>query len=289
MSVSAMITHLLLERLSKQVLPRIPEPMAIMTARDQIAAFTQGGRDGGILAHIYFFHAVMSLPIIKPGDTVLDLACGPANQLVHTARLNPEAKFIGIDASPAMLEHAGMTLADQRIENATLQPGDITDLHTIDSASVDAINCTMSLHHLPDTAKLLKAAQEIRRVLKPGGGIYLADFGRLKRTATQHYFARDRTELQSPAFTEDFLNSMRAAFGVDELKMAFETAALPLALHQTALAPFMMLARSTARRAISESTTKNIRLNYANLTAVQRRDFDNMARWFRWGGLACHW
>jgi arsenite methyltransferase len=285
MSVPAMIAHLLLERFSKQVLPRIPETEAVMAASDQVRAFQQGGSDDGILKHIYFFHAVMSLPVIRPGDTVLDLACGPANQLVHVARLNPDANFIGIDASLSMLELAHDTLVKNQIANATLRFDDMTRLSTIASSSIDCAMCTMSLHHLPDINALDQTLREIRRVLKPGGGIYLADFGRLKRATTQKYFAHDRIELQSQAFTDDFLNSMRAAFSVEEFKAALNKLGATIPIYQTALAPFMVIARSDARRSIDKNLEDKIQLNYRNLTTGQQRDFDNMVRWFRMGGL----
>ena len=285
MSAPAMIAHLLLERVSKQVLPRIPETDAVMEESAQVLAFQKGGSDDGILKHVYFFHAVMSLPVIRPGDTVLDLACGPANQLVHIARFNPDANFIGIDASPTMLELARKTLAANHIANATLQLGDITNLSTMASASIDCVICTMSLHHLPDTDALHKTMREIRRVLKSDGGIYLADFGRLKRVATKKYFAYDRIDLQSQAFTDDFLNSMRAAFSVEEFKSALAEIDSTLQVYQTALAPFMMIARSNTRHYVDNGLNTKIRLHYKNLTLGQQRDFDNMTRWFRIGGL----
>ena len=280
-----MIAHLLLERMTLRVLPRVPEAMPIMAARDQIAAFMQGGRDDGILTHIYFFHAVMSLPVIRPGDTVLDLACGPANQLALIARLNPEAHFIGVDASPGMLDLARSTLQSQRIGNVELQAGDITNLLAINTASIDGVVCTMSLHHLPDTTTLRQTMREIRRILKPHGGVYLADFGRLKRAATQRYFANDRIELQSKQFTEDFLNSMRAAFSREEFTAATAELGISLQHHQTALAPFMLVFRSAARRAIDTALEMQIKQHYQNLTPRQRRDFDNMVRWFGVGRM----
>lgn len=286
MSVAAMIGHLLLERVSKYVLPRIPEADAIMAKSDQVFAFHESGNGDGFLKHMYFFHAVMSLPVIRPGDSVLDLACGPGNQLAHIARLHPAANFVGIDASPNMLELARATLTSNAIDNTALQLGDITDLSTIASASIDCVICTMSLHHLPDTSALHKTMREIRRVLKPNGGIYLADFGRLKRTASQQYFAHDRNELQSKQFTVDFLNSMRAAFSVAEFKSALAEIDATIKIHRTALAPFMMIARSDARHAIDNKMSEKIKRHYKNLTARQRRDFDNIVRWFRIGGLA---
>lgn len=284
MSVAAMIGHLLLERLSRRILPRVPETDAVMAAPAQVDAFMASGRGAGMLAHLYFFNAVMSVPVIRAGDVVLDLACGPANQLAQIARLHPRSQFIGIDASPAMLALARATLAD--IPNAQVQPGDITQLSSLESASIDCVLCTMSLHHLPDSAALEHAMREIRRVLKPEGGVYLADFGRLKRTATQRYFAHDRADEQSPQFTEDFLLSLRAAFSIDELRAATAALAAPLSRHATALAPFLMIFRSAARGAIDDGLVARVEESYRRLSDLQRRDVDNLVRWFRLGGLA---
>lgn len=285
MSGAAMIGHLLLERLARREQPRIPESELVMQQQDQVAAFAAGGRDQGILAYIYLFHAVMALPLIRPGDTVLDLACGPANQLAQMAQLNPDAHFIGIDASPSMLELARGTLATADQSNVTLQPGDITRLAGFADASVDCVICTMSLHHLPDTTALAATLRAIDRILKPDGGAYLADFGRLRRTATQRFFAYDRQELQSPQFTADFLNSMRAAFSPAEFRAALATIERPIDYGATALAPFMMICRSPARRRIDGALTQRVQRAYTGLTAGQQRDFNNFTRWFRAGGL----
>ena len=281
-----MITHLLLERLSRAVLPRTPESQAIMQDPAQVHAFMDSGRSDGVLNYIYLFHAAMSLPLIRPGDVVLDLACGPANQLIHLASLHPGANFIGLDASDTMLAQAAGNLAAAGVSNVQLQRGDISRLEHFAAASVDCVLCTMSLHHLPDTQQLLQTMQQLRRVLQPEGGIYLADFGRLKRRATQHFFAHDRIELQSPQFTADFLNSMQAAFSLDELQQATAALRPGLDCYQTSLAPFMVLFRSAARQRIDTDLAQRLLQRYRQLSAMEQRDFDNLLRWFRLGGLS---
>lgn len=285
MSTLAMLTHLLLERLSPAVLAREPEPQALMEDAEQIRAFMHSGQGNGILNYIYLFHAIMSLPVIRPGDVVLDLACGPANQLLQIARLHPEASFIGLDASASMLALARDNLAQAGAANISLRYGDISSLDGVADASVDCVLCTMSLHHLPDTAQLAQTMRQIRRVLRSDGGVYLADFGRLKRRATQHFFAHDRIELQSELFTIDFLNSLRAAFSLDELQQAVMLLQRELHSFRTALAPFMLLFRSAPRRSVDAVLAQRAREGYAWLSAGEQRDFDNLVRWFRLGGL----
>ncbi|WP_215777261.1 class I SAM-dependent methyltransferase [Paludibacterium sp. B53371] len=286
MSATQMFYHLLMEQVMRHPLPRVPEHDAVMRDPAQVHAFADSGRDQGILQPLYLYHATQCLPVLRTGDTVLDLACGPANQLACMARLNPDCHFFGLDASPAMLDLAGETLRQQQIDNVTLMQGDITNLHFLHQASQDAVMCTMSLHHLPDTRSLGQACSEIRRVLRPGGGLYLADFGRLKRLASQRYFAHDRASEQSPAFTRDFLASLRAAFSVAEMRHALQSANLETRTDQTALAPFLMIFRSTTRRQIDRPLQQRWQQAWHTLDAQAQQDFHNLVRWFRLGGLA---
>ncbi len=285
MSGPAMIGHLVLEKLAHRPLPRIPESELIMQAEHQVAAFADSGRDQGMLAYLYLFHAVMALPVIRPGDTVLDLACGPANQLMQIARLNPDARFIGIDASRSMLTAARAAIDHDPPGNIDLRQADMTFLEGFSPHSVDSVLCTMSLHHLADPPALIRCLGQIRRVLKPGGGLYLADFGRLKRRSTQRYFAYDRQSSQSEQFTADFLQSMQAAFSLQELHEAVTANGLSASCYSTAMAPFMVVMRSSARRTCEASVKQRARQAFAALTPRQQRDIDNLVRWFALGGL----
>lgn len=285
MSAAALWAHLILERLSRTELPRVPEPNPIMDAPAQVAAFTQSGREDGILAFTYFFHALQATPVILPGDKVLDLACGPANQLAQLARLNPDAHFIGVDASASMIHEARSNLARSSVSNVELIEGDMTQLDAIETAAMDGVICTMSLHHLPDLADLARTFREVRRVLRPGGGLYLADFGRLKRAATQHFFVRDRGKNQSPQFAQDFLHSLQAAFSVAELTEAAALLGAGIVRYQTPLAPFMVVFKTAPRRRLDAQTEHLIQAAYGKLTPEQRRIFRAFARWFAVAGF----
>jgi len=277
--------HLILERLSRRTLQRVPEPELIMLDPLQNTAFWEAGSEDGFLAFTYFYHALQSTPVVLPGDRVLDIACGPANQLAQIARLNPLAHFIGLDASGNMLDRARATLARLGINNVELVAGDMTRLDGIGDASIDCVICTMSLHHLPDVAALASTMRQIRRVLKPGGGLYLVDFGRLKRAATQHFFSEDQRDLSSPEFTQDYLNSMRAAFGADELADAAAVLGPDVEYLLTPLATFMVVVKSAARRKLDETTRKEAGEMYRQLSPAQKKKFQALALWFRVGGF----
>jgi arsenite methyltransferase len=286
MSVLAMLGHLLLERLSLRELERVPEPTMAMDDPAQVEAFWACGSASGLLAPVYLFNALQTASVIRPGDTVLDLACGPANQLVQFARLHPQARFIGIDSAPAMLERARDTVARSGVANVSLQQGDMTSLTGLADASVHCVTCTFSFHHLPDRDCLRRSFAEIARVLKPGGGLYACDFGRLKRRASQSYFAYDRRESQSALFTEDYLNSIKAAFSLRELAGASALLGSGVAIHHTALAPFMVVLSRPTQVSPALATTHRGLAMFAELSPAQQGDFRALSRWFRAAGLA---
>jgi ubiquinone/menaquinone biosynthesis C-methylase UbiE len=284
---AVVMMHLLRERFYWGSQPREPEPDLVMESEAQTRAFALAGEQDGVLAFLYLYNALQISSVLQPGDRVLDLACGPANQLIQMARLNPDMQFVGIDASPTMLQHAQSGLQRTGTSNVDLQLGDIIRLSGLTDASFDCVTCTMSLHHLPDLTALHATMHEIRRVLKPEGRFYLVDFGRFKLKSTQRFFADDLHE--SVQFTDDYFNSLRAAFSVQELSAAaakLESGTQPYA---TALAPFMVVLRSAFQRPLDAATLQRAKAGLAHLSALQQHNFHNLANWFRMGGypLCC--
>ena len=102
---------------------------------------------------------------LKPGHTVLDLACGSGQPSATAAeRVRPGGRVVATDLSPDMV--AVTTRKAQRLglDNLEAQEMDAQAL-TFPDASFDAATCRFGLMFCPDP---VKAASEIRRVLKPG-------------------------------------------------------------------------------------------------------------------------
>lgn len=266
--------------------PRRPEPQA-MTDPGQVAAFDEAGREGGVMAPVYLYHCIQVCAQVRPGDVVLDLGCGPANQLALIARLNPDVRFVGLDLSEPMLARAEATCRAQGLTNVELRQGDMTRLEGFGDASLDAVYSTMTLHHLPDREALEATFAEIARVLKPGGGLYLVDFGRLRSEAAMRLMAEQHADRQPEAFTADYLNSLRAAFSLGDWRRAHvRHLAGRGRLHATFFSPYMVAVRGAPRRTLPEALRRALREMREALPPWQRRDLDDLARFFRLGGLA---
>jgi ubiquinone/menaquinone biosynthesis C-methylase UbiE len=120
---------------------------------------------------------------VPEGVTVLEIGVGTGGLLTDLAER--ATQVIGVDHSPAMLEEAGRRLTAAGIGGVELRLGEMSHLPLSD-ASVGCVVANMVLHHAADPAAVLT---EIRRVLKPGGVLLLADLARHEREAAREQLA----------------------------------------------------------------------------------------------------
>ncbi len=102
---------------------------------------------------------------LKPGHTALDLACGAGQPSVTAAgRVRPGGRVIATDLSADMVAVTRRKAQQLGLDNLDVQEMDAQAL-TFPDATFDAATCRFGLMFCPDP---VKAASEIRRVLKPG-------------------------------------------------------------------------------------------------------------------------
>lgn len=110
--------------------------------------------------------------VIQAGDTVVDVGAGSGTDLLIASRaVTPEGRAIGIDFNEAMIAKATENLREAGIEHGELRTGDARELPLEDS-SVDVVTSNGVINLIPDK---IGAFREIRRVLRPGGYIQIAD------------------------------------------------------------------------------------------------------------------
>lgn len=273
------------EVFGKRLLPREPEPDLVMDDAAQVAAYSEAGRIDGVMAAAYLFHSARISQVIQGSQKVVDLGCGPATQLAQIAELNPHISFLGIDLSSTMLESAQSHVRHLGLQNVELAQGDITRLANIADHSADAVISTMALHHFPTHEHLRACFKEITRILRPGGALYLVDFGRLKSLKSVIFFSYMNATHQPHLFSLDYERSLRAAFLFEEFQALARECLPPHAVvYSTFQMPFLVLIKS-ADKALPDSLRRQLKEMRQKLPARYRHDLDDLRFFFRLGGL----
>lgn len=186
--------------------------------------------------------------MIRPGDAVVDLACGPGPLLLELAALYPDCKFIGADLSATMLQHLHQQAAARKLNNLTIIQEDIRSLPTLGDGNVDVVITTSALHHLPDEESLRQVFRRVQTLLRPGGGFYAFDFGLLKSSRTRDLFVAEVAKLAPPLTVRDYDLSLQAAFPVESVfRIARDELPKPYVASCSAFVDFLYFLRTSNR------------------------------------------
>ncbi len=117
---------------------------------------------------------LVAIAKIRPGQRILDIACGTGWATMAAARaVGDIGKVTGIDIAEKMLEVARKKTEAAGLSNIEYRTGDAESLD-FHEGSFDTIVCASSIFLLAD---IVKALQEWRRVLRPGGKVAFSSFG----------------------------------------------------------------------------------------------------------------
>ena len=111
----------------------------------------------------------------KPGQRILDLACGTGTLAVWIKQRHPQANVYGIDGDTSILSFA--SLKAQQAKVAIQFDHGLSVSLPYPDACFDRVVSSLFFHHLTWRDKQ-RTAQEIHRVMHPGGELHVADWGR---------------------------------------------------------------------------------------------------------------
>jgi ubiquinone/menaquinone biosynthesis C-methylase UbiE len=107
------------------------------------------------------------------GGVAADLGCGTGTFAIALAARRPDASVIGVDGDAEIL---GLARAKEGAGGVDWRQGLAQELPLEDGAA-DLLTTSLVLHHLMPEDKTAALA-EAARVLKPGGRLHVADWGR---------------------------------------------------------------------------------------------------------------
>jgi len=151
----------------------------------------------------------LDLVNLRPGEFVLDIGCGTGTLAIAAKRrVGPGGRVWGVDASPEMLARARKK-ANKAGAEITFERG-IVEALPFPDCQFDAVLSTVMLHHLGRPARQ-QCAEEVRRILKPGGRVLAVDFAEPtegRRGLLDHFHHHGYVNFQDLAalFTQAGLN-----------------------------------------------------------------------------------
>jgi len=124
------------------------------------------------ISYQQFLERLIAKAHIQEGEIVLDVATGTAYIPAQIAdQVGERGRVIGLDITPAMLQHGAVKLADAGLLASTrLVCGSGMAMPLADGV-FDLLLCGLGTHHMQVPALL----SEMRRVLRPGGRLVVAD------------------------------------------------------------------------------------------------------------------
>ncbi len=123
-------------------------------------------RESGARADAHMVRYALAATLVRPGDTVLDCACGLGYGSAILAAQSSGARFIGIDLDADTVAYANANFGRQY--GVEYRAASATDLSTIPDDSIDLVVSFETIEHLEDYHAFLREAQ---RVLRPDGRI----------------------------------------------------------------------------------------------------------------------
>ena len=122
-----------------------------------------------------FKRALIEQASARRRERVLDLACGTGTLAIWMKTADPEAEVVGLDGDPSILEIASRKAARANVA-VTLDQGLSHDL-PYPAAHFDCVVSSLFFHHL-SWADKQSTVREVFRLLRPGGELHVADWGR---------------------------------------------------------------------------------------------------------------
>jgi len=154
--------------------------------------------------------------LLQLGENVLDVGCGTGGVTIPAKlRVGKSGSVAGIDPAPEMIAVARRKAGRAGLE-IDFRVGVIESLPFPDG-TFDAVTSSLMMHHLPEHVKV-RGLAEIKRVLKPGGRLLIADMMRPSKSLRIRFF----TLLAPHLVLHQYLRGIQ--FGIEDLPKLLQAA-----------------------------------------------------------------
>lgn len=176
---------------------------------------------------------------LSGNETILDFGCGSGTLAIMIKEQYPSVNIIGVDVDEAIIRMAERKIRAKGL-NVPIKKYDGQNLSLFGHQQFDIIVSSLVFHHIP-TAQKRTVLSHLYRIIKPGGTLHIADFGKPKNLYTKTAFGLFRkfdgvenTSVNAEGLLPDFvkgggfrdveiLQSFNTAFGTVDLLQAHDT------------------------------------------------------------------
>jgi ubiquinone/menaquinone biosynthesis C-methylase UbiE len=186
---------------------RVPEPEEIMSGSEALNYFkAKSKKKKGVKWYDLVIQDIYSRTSFKQGS-ILDVGCGSGGLLRNFQKDNSKLNLTGIDASKTLLDAA------RKISNLNLQYS-LAENMKFKSGSFDLVVCQDTFHHFK---KPLQVLNEMYRVAKEGGFIYITD---LRRDAEKNLIENATSNILKGSISHliFYLQSVKASYIASEIE-----------------------------------------------------------------------
>src|SRR4051812_21092862 len=120
--------------------------------------YTHGHQDAVLRSHRWRTaanSAAYLMPRLEPGQSLLDVGCGPGTLTVDLARRVAPGRVVGVDVAGTAIDEARVHAAEQGVENVSFVEGDFRAM-TGDAERFDVVHAHQVLQHLRDPVRALR-------------------------------------------------------------------------------------------------------------------------------------
>jgi SAM-dependent methyltransferase len=194
-------------------MPRIPET-EVMNDPASVDAYTEVTFGGGMANYL-----MEKLISTTDNLNIADIGCGPCGYYDELLNIYPNSVFTGYEASALMLEKAALAVNPEKV---TLVNSFIPDA-TLPTNTYDIVLSSLFLHQLPDPAPCWDT---IKQIGKTGAKFYVFDLLRVEDSDACWAIVNGMTPNTPSVFKQDFYNTLRASFTVEEIEQQLLDAGL---------------------------------------------------------------
>ncbi len=198
-------------------IPRTPEP-EVMSAREDDA---YAAADFAAVNRRCARRALRVLP--RAAGRALDLGTGPGDIAIEFARIAPKWRVTAVDLSADMVREAKQRVAEAGLSRRVRVVRDDAKRLRAARGPFDLVFSNSLLHHLDDPVPFWR---EVKRLVRPGGGVMVQDLTRPPTKRAARELERLHAADASPLLRQLFYQSLLAAYTPGEIRAQLRAAGL---------------------------------------------------------------